>query len=133
MKNSKLFLIFALFMVLLCCFSAVSASEDVSDDTVAVSDDFAVDEVIGEVDSNDESLSIPDEEILASDDSNNESLEINDVEEVDDVDNSSTALAAEENDVEEVDDVDNSSTALAAEENDDGLSGQSLNIKKDIL
>ena len=127
MKNSKLFLIFALFMVLLCCFSAVSASEDVSDDTVAVSDDFAVDEVIGEVDSNDESLSIPDEEILASDDSNNESLEINDVEEVDDVDNSSTALAAEENDVEEVDDVDNSSTALAAEENDDGLSGQSHN------
>ena len=106
MKNSKLFLIFALFMVLLCCFSAVSASEDVSDDTVAVSDDVAVDEVIGEVDSNDESLSIPDEEILASDDSNNESLEINDVE--------------------EVDDVDNSSTALAAEENDDGLSGQSL-------
>ena len=105
MKNSKLFLIFALFMVLLCCFSAVSASEDVSDDTVAVSDDVAVDEVIGEVDSNDESLSIPDEEILASDDSNNESLEINDVE--------------------EVDDVDNSSTALAAEENDDGLSGQS--------
>ena len=55
-------------MVLLCCFSAVSASENV-DDSITVSDDV-----------------------------NNESLEVSDVEEVDDVDDSSSVLSAEEND-----------------------------------
>ena len=85
-------------MVLLCCFSAVSASENV-DDSVSVSDDVAVDEVVSEVDSDDESISVQEnEEIESSDDVNNESLEVSDVEEVDDADDSSSVLSAEEND-----------------------------------
>ena len=88
----------ALFIVLFCCFSAVSASESV-DDSVAVSDDVAMDEVVAEVDSGDESLSVQEnEELESSDDDNNESLEVQDVEQVDDVDDSNSALAIEEND-----------------------------------
>ena len=67
-KSKNFVFILALFMVLLCCFSAVSASENVHDS------------------------------ITVSDDVNNESLEVSDVEEVDDVDDSSSVLSAEEND-----------------------------------
>ncbi|MDO5842891.1 MAG: hypothetical protein Q4Q24_06475 [Methanobrevibacter ruminantium] len=70
-KSKNIFFIFALFMVLLCCFSAVSASENV-DDSVAVSDDVAMDEVVSEVDSDDESISVQEnEEIESSDDEDN--------------------------------------------------------------
>ena len=61
MKFKNFFLILALFMVLLCCFSAVSASENV-DDSVAVSDDAAMDEVVSEVDSAGESISAENDE-----------------------------------------------------------------------
>jgi hypothetical protein len=122
MKSNKLFLIFALFMVLLCCFSAVSASEDVTDDAVAVSDDATVDEVVSEVDSDDESIAVSNDENLESvDDSGNESLAVQDVEQVDDVDN--TTLTAENENESDVNDTNSTLTA----EVDDELSGQSLN------
>ena len=98
MRFKNFIFILALFMVLLCCFSAVSASENV-DDSVSVSDDVAMDEVVSEVDSDDESISVQEnEEIESSDDVDNESLEVSDIEEVDDVDDSSSVLSAEEND-----------------------------------
>lgn len=120
MKSNKLFLIFALFMVLLCCFSTVSASEDVTDDAVAVSDDVTVDEVVSEVDSGDGSIATEDDESLESvDDSGNESLAVQDVEQVDDVDN--TTLTAENENESDVNDTNSTLTA----EVDDELSGQS--------
>ena len=80
MKFKNLFLIFTLFMVLLCCFSAVSASEDVSEDIVSVSDDAAMDEVVSEVDSGDESIKVSNDNGLESvDGSGNESLATQDV------------------------------------------------------
>ncbi len=80
MKFKNLFLIFTLFMVLLCCFSAVSASEDVTDDIIAVSDDASVDEVVSEVDSDDESTKVLNDDGLESvDGSGNESLATQDV------------------------------------------------------
>lgn len=82
MKSKNIVFILALSMILLCCLSAVSASEDV--------DDNAVSEVVGEVDSNDGSLS-------DYDDSAKESLEIS--EQADDVDDSDSALAAGETDI----------------------------------
>ena len=124
MKSNKLFLIFALFMVLLCCFSAVSASEDVTDDAVAVSDDVTVDEVVSEVDSGDGSIATEDDESLESvDDSGNESLAVQDVEQVDDVDN--TTLTAENENESDVNDTNSTLTA----EVDDELSGQSHRLK----
>jgi len=97
MRFKNFIFILALFMILLCCFSAVGASENV-DDSVSVSDDVAMDEVVSEVDSDDESISVQEnEEIESSDDVDNESLEVSDVEEVDDVDDSSSVLSAEEN------------------------------------
>ena len=70
-KSKNFVFILALFMVLLCCFSAVSASENV-DDSITVSDDVAVDEVVSEVDSDDESISVQEnEEIESSDDEDN--------------------------------------------------------------
>ena len=75
MNVKKITLILALFMVLVCCLGAVSASEDAGSD-VAASDDVAVDEAVGEIDSNDESISAN--------------------EQADNVDDS--ALSAEEND-----------------------------------
>lgn len=98
MRFKNFIFILALFMVLLCCFSAVNASENV-DNSITASDDVAVDEVVSEVDSDDESISVQEnEEIESSDDVDNESLEVSDVEEVDDVDDSSSVLSAEEND-----------------------------------
>ena len=78
MKTDKLFLIFAFSMVLLCCFSAVSASQDVANATV--------DEAVSAVDSDDEPIAVSSEECLESvDDSNNESLAIQEpVEDVND-------------------------------------------------
>lgn len=94
MLNKKFFVIFSLFMVLLCCLSAVSASEDVTDDIVSVSDDVTVDEVVSEVDSDDEPISVSNDENLESvDDFGNESLAVQDEEQVDDVDD--TTLTAE--------------------------------------
>ena len=48
MLNKKFFVIFSLFMVLLCCFSVVSASEDVTDDIISISNDATVNEVVTE-------------------------------------------------------------------------------------
>ena len=64
-KSKNFVFILALFMVLLCCFSAVSASENV-DDSITVSDDVAVDEVVSEVDSDDESISVQENEEIGS-------------------------------------------------------------------
>jgi 5-hydroxyisourate hydrolase-like protein (transthyretin family) len=80
MRINKLFFIFALFMVLLCCFSSVSASEDVTDDTVAISHDTAMDEVVSVVDLGDKSIAIENDESLESVvDSGNESFAVQDV------------------------------------------------------
>ena len=80
MRINKLFLIFALFMVSLCFFSVVSASEDTGDGTVTFSGDAAVDEVLSVVDSEDKSIAIGNDEHLESvDDSTNESLAVRDV------------------------------------------------------
>ena len=80
MRINKLFFIFALFMVLLCCFSSVNASEDVTEDTVAIFEGTAVDEVLSVVDSEDKSIAIGNDEHLESvDDSTNESLAVRDV------------------------------------------------------
>ena len=84
-------------MVLLCCFSAVSASEDVTDDISAISDDIAVDEVVSEVDSGDESIAASNDEDLESvDDSGNESLAVQDEEQVNDVEEVDSTLTAED-------------------------------------
>ena len=97
MKNSKLFLIFALFMVLLCCFSAVSASEDVTDDISVISDDVAVDEVVSVVDSDDGLIADSNDKNLESvDDSGNESLAVQDEEQVNDVEEVDSTLTAED-------------------------------------
>jgi hypothetical protein len=94
MKNSSKILILAIFLVFICCVSAASASEDVTDDIVSVSDDVTVDEVVSEVDSDDEPISVSNDENLESvDDSGNESLAVQDEEQVDDVDD--TTLTAE--------------------------------------
>ena len=96
-KSKKIFLIFALFMVLLCCFSAVSASEDVSDDIGAVSDDVAVDEVVSEVDSDDESIAaLNDENLESVDDSGNGSLAVQDEQQVNDIEEVDSTLTAED-------------------------------------
>ena len=50
MKLNKI-IILSLFLVLICFIGAASASENVTDDIGAVSNDFAVDEVVSEVDS----------------------------------------------------------------------------------
>ena len=97
MLKKKIFIIFSLFMVLLCCFSAVSASEDVTDDISAISDDIAVDEVVSEVDSDDESIAASNDEDLESvDDSGNESLAVQDEEQVNDVEEVDSTLTAED-------------------------------------
>ena len=83
MRINKLFLIFALFMVSLCCFSSVSASEDVTDDTVAIFDGVAVDEVVSGVYSEDKSIEIESYESLGFVDvSVNESLAVPNVKQV---------------------------------------------------
>ena len=76
MKVKKITLILALFMVLVCCLGAVSASEDAGSD-IAASDDVSVDEAVGEIDSNDESISAN--------------------EQADNVDDSNSALSAQQN------------------------------------
>ena len=79
MRSHKLFLIFALFMVLMCFFSVVSASEDVGDDTVTFYGSAAVDEVVSVVDLGDKSIAIGNDESLESvDDSINESIAVRD-------------------------------------------------------
>ena len=79
MRSHKLFLIFALFMVLMCFFSVVSASEDVDDDTVTFYGSAAVDEVVSVVDLGDKSIAIGNDESLESvDDSINESIAVRD-------------------------------------------------------
>ena len=79
MNFKNFLLIFTLSMVLLCCFSAVNASENMDDSISTVSDDIAIDEVVSEVDSGEESIAV------------------DNVEQVDDVDDSNSALAAKEN------------------------------------
>lgn len=97
MLKKKIFIIFSLFMVLLYCFSAVSASEDVTDDIDAVSDDVAVDEVVYEVDSDDESITASNDGDLESvDDSGNESLAVQDEEQVNDEKEVDSTLTAED-------------------------------------
>lgn len=76
MKVKKITLILALFMVLVCCLGAVSAAEDAGSD-VAASDDVSVDEAVGEIDSNDESISAN--------------------EQADNVDDTNSALSAQQN------------------------------------
>ena len=79
MRSNKLFLILALFMVLMCFFSVVSASEDVDDSTITFSGDAAVNEVVSVVDLGDKSIAIENDESLGSvDDSTNESLAVQD-------------------------------------------------------
>ena len=65
----------AIFLIFLLCFvGAVSATEDVTDDTVAVSDDVAVDEVVSEVDTSEESIATENNDVLAinADDENSD-------------------------------------------------------------
>lgn len=84
-------------MVLLCCFSAVSASEIAADDVVAISDDIAVDEVVSEVDSDDESIAASNDEDLESvDDSGNGSLAVQDEQQVNDIEEVDSTLTAED-------------------------------------
>ena len=96
MINKNFFVIFSLFIVLLCCFSAVSASEDVTNDISEVSDDVAVDEVVSEVDSDDESIAASiDEDLESVDDSGNESLAVQDEEPVNDVEEVDSTVTVE--------------------------------------
>ena len=105
MKSKNFVFILTLIMVLLCCLSAVSASENV-DDIIAVSDDAAMDEMISEVDFGDESISASNEEQVIG------------------VGNSSALIAQENNDIKLASSVDDDSALIA--QNDDELSGDSL-------
>ena len=97
MLSKKFLVIFSLFMVLLCCFSAVSASEDVTDNLGVISDDVAVDEVVSVVDSDDGLIAASnDENVESVDDSGNESLAVQDEEQVNDVEEVDSTLTAED-------------------------------------
>lgn len=74
MNFKNFLLIFTLSMVLLCCFSAVSASENMDESVATVSDDIAIDEVVSEVDSNDESIAVDNVEQVANVDDSNSAL-----------------------------------------------------------
>ena len=96
MKLNKI-IILSLFLVLICFIGAASASENVTDDIGAVSNDFAVDEVVSEVDSDDGSNgALNDEDLVSVDDSCNESLAVQDEEQVNDVEEVDSTLTAED-------------------------------------
>jgi hypothetical protein len=107
MKFKKFMIILALFMVLLCCFSAASASENV-DESVAVSDDITIDNVVSEVDYNDELTAGNDiKQIETMDESDEESVEVQNNGEIEsddfnsdlgDIEDSKSTLSVKEND-----------------------------------
>ena len=109
--NKKILLYFSLFIVLLCCFSTVSASENVTDNIVSVYDDTTVNNIESAIDSGYESIAVEyDKNLESVDDSGNESLAVQEEEPINDVDEFESTLSTENDNEQTLNEYDNSNT-----------------------